>query len=106
MAYIAGSTSGLTIVDVRNPARPIRLGNVAPSGPPGAMSVGVAVSGSTAFLANTEGGLAVIDVSNPALPKLQRSVLTVGTANGVALDANAILAADSLAGVVVFDFAP
>ncbi|MCP4345483.1 MAG: DUF1416 domain-containing protein [Desulfobacterales bacterium] len=63
-AYVADGDGGLQVIDVGNPARPVKIGG---ADTPGYAS-DVAVRGNTAYVADGEGGLQVIDVSNPATP--------------------------------------
>ncbi len=75
-AYVATFGSGLSILDVSNPAAmtPLSLNSV------GNFSSAVEVDGTTAYLADSEVGnpkaLSIIDVANPAAPTL------IGTVNG------------------------
>ena len=63
-AYVADSGAGLQVIDVSNPANPVRVGGYDTSG----YAQDVAVSGNYAYVADDGGGLQVIDVSNPANP--------------------------------------
>ncbi len=63
-AYLAYGSGGLEIIDVSNPASPVRLGGYDTSGD----AQGVAVSGTIAYVADGDAGLQIIDVSNPASP--------------------------------------
>ncbi|MEK7686191.1 MAG: hypothetical protein AAB466_12285, partial [Verrucomicrobiota bacterium] len=60
-AYVAAE-SGLLVINVRNPANPVRVGHYDTSG----FALGVAVSGNYAYVADFDAGLQVIDVRNPA----------------------------------------
>ena len=63
-AYLAVGYSGLAVLDVSNPANPVRVGGYDTSG----YAEGVAVSGNIAYVADRDAGLQIIDVSNPANP--------------------------------------
>lgn len=63
-AYVADGEAGLHVIDVANPAEPVRVGGHDTSG----TASGVAVSGRYAYVADGETGLEVIDVSNPVNP--------------------------------------
>ncbi|MBX3732406.1 MAG: hypothetical protein KF791_07395 [Verrucomicrobiae bacterium] len=63
-AYVANGAAGLQILDVSNPASPIRLGSFETGG----SAVAVQVEGSLAYLATLYAGFQIIDVSNPASP--------------------------------------
>ena len=60
-AYLADRAEGLHVIDVSNPASPVRVGGYDTSGD----ALGVAVAGNYAYVADGEEGLQVIDVSNP-----------------------------------------
>jgi hypothetical protein len=74
LAYVTQG-SGLTVYDVRDPARPVPVGRAAPLG---GVPQGVTLSGHHAFVATSGGvgeqvsqaGLAVVDVVDPAHPTL------------------------------------
>ena len=60
-AYVADYNAGLQVIDVRNPAAPVRVGGYDTSG----YAWGVAVAGGYAYVADDTAGLQVIDVANP-----------------------------------------
>jgi hypothetical protein len=63
-AYIADDWAGLQIIDVSNPAIPVRVGGYDTPG----NCVGVQVSGGYAYVGDGPVGFHIIDVSNPAAP--------------------------------------
>ncbi len=63
-AYVADGDGGLQVIDVSNPANPVRVGGYDTSG----SALGVHVVGNYAYVADYGAGLQVIDVSNPANP--------------------------------------
>ena len=68
LLYIADRDSGLIIVDISNPARPVRLGKYDHEAP--ALDA-FAVKGSYAYLSNRSGrtdNFTIVDISNPATP--------------------------------------
>jgi hypothetical protein len=95
-AYItAGKT--LTIVDVRDPAAPKRLGSYTfPE-----LIWGVTLAGDTAYVAADTAGLAILDISTPSAPKLRASVKTPGQAKGVAVTSKTAYVADHVRGIDV-----
>jgi hypothetical protein len=100
-AYVADGSGGLLILDVSNPAAPLRTGSLKTPG----YAQAVAVSGTTAFVADWKSGLAAIDVSNPASPSLIGSYSISGQANDVAVrQGYAYLAMDK--GLVTMDGVP
>jgi hypothetical protein len=66
IAYVAAGTTGLIIIDVSDPERPLIVGTGSVGG--GASSRSAALVGSTAFVADGLGGLQLLDVSDPAHP--------------------------------------
>ena len=63
-AYVAFGYGGLLILDISNPANPVRLGGCETGG----YARSVAVSGTVAYVADDWKGLQIIDVSHPASP--------------------------------------
>ncbi|MHB1035149.1 MAG: Ig-like domain-containing protein [Pirellulales bacterium] len=82
--------AGLEIVDVSNPAAPVRLGRYETSG----QGYDVAVSGTLAYVATYDAGLVIIDVTNPAAPVFFGSYDTSGYAFGVAVSETLAYVAD------------
>jgi hypothetical protein len=60
-AYLALADAGLTVVDVHNPNKPVRLGTCGASG----VALQVEVAGGNAYVADYHGGLQIIDVRDP-----------------------------------------
>jgi hypothetical protein len=102
VAYVAADAAGLQIIDVSNPANPVRLGAYATSG----LARDVAVVGTLAYVAVGIGGLEVIDVSNPANPIRQGGHDTSGRAMGVAVAGSRIYVADFESGLKVLCTVP
>jgi hypothetical protein len=75
IAYVAGGTSGLQIVDVTTPTAPVVIGSLDTPGD----ARKLLVLGKYAFLGETDGTIRVIDVSTPAAPVSAGSVFTAGT---------------------------
>jgi len=78
-----------TVIDVSNPANPLRVGGCDTSG--GAL--GVAVSGNYAYLAYHDAGLQVIDVSNPSNPRRVGGNSAFGDGEVVVAGTNVFVAA-------------
>ena len=95
---MADGSAGLQVIDVSNPANPLRVGGYDTSG----NAYGVAVSGNIAYVADWDAGLQVIDVSNPANPVRLGGYDTSGDAYGVAVAGNRIYVADGEKGLKVF----
>ena len=97
--YAATYSGGLQIVNVSNPASPVRVGEYDTPG----YAHGVAVSGNYAYVADDYCGLQIINVSNPASPTLASTYDSPGTAFGVAISGNYAYVADDFAGVEVLN---
>jgi hypothetical protein len=63
-AYCAASGGGLDIIDISNPASPIKVGNYETPG----NALRVYVRGDYAYVADYQGGLQIIDISEPSKP--------------------------------------
>ncbi|HOX01930.1 MAG TPA: leucine-rich repeat protein [Verrucomicrobiota bacterium] len=98
IAYIAAESGGLIIMDVSDPAHPVRVGGC----DTGADACDVAVSGNHAYVADWD-GLQVIDVSDPANPVRVGGYYTSGWAEGVAVSGQYAYVADDEAGLQVID---
>ena len=106
-AYVATFGSGLSILDVSNPAAlaPLSLGAV------GGFSSAVEVDGTTAYLADSQFGtalaLSIIDASDPAAPVLlgTADAISGGVASDVALDNEFAYASIDFVGLYQYDVA-
>ncbi len=89
-AYVANSSKGLEVLDVSNPANPVKLGqNYAH------VALGVAVAGGYAYVAAGNDGLVVLDVTNPSNPLMAVNLDTPGTALRVKVTGGYAYVADS-----------
>ena len=70
-AYIANGKSGLSIVNVKNPAEPVLVSSLAIGG---GQARGVAVRENYAYIADYDEGLKIIKIDNPVAPKLVGSL--------------------------------
>ncbi|MFZ1630510.1 MAG: hypothetical protein WAV70_16445, partial [Anaerolineae bacterium] len=98
-AYV-GSSSWLVILDVSDPAHPVRIGQ-SPALP--GMVWAVHVLGGLAYVAAGSAGLQVIDVSNPVTPFLRGAYDTPGTAYGVSVVDGLAHVADGWNGLQIID---
>ncbi|MHB1038630.1 MAG: Ig-like domain-containing protein [Pirellulales bacterium] len=99
LAYVADQRAGLVILDVSNPAVPVRLGGYDTSG----LALDLAISGTVLFVADYGGGLEIIDVSDPAAPVRLGGYDTIGLATGVAISGTMVYVADNTAGLQIID---
>jgi hypothetical protein len=97
-AFLAGGKT-LTIVDVSNPAAPVRLGSY--SFPEKIW--GIRVAGSKVYVAADLFGLGIVDVSNPRSPVLRGSIKLPGQTKNVALVGSTALVADHMSGIDIVD---
>jgi len=65
-AYAANRLTGLTVLDVSNPANPAQVGTVDTPGD----ATAVQVAGHYAYVADGPGGLRIVDVADPTQPRL------------------------------------
>lgn len=85
-AYMAIDYGGLAIIDVNDPANPVRVGGVDGIG----NATDIQVSGNHAYVAGSGAGLQVIDVSDPANPVKIGGYKTSGFAHGLHLIGNTL----------------
>ncbi|HAB14966.1 MAG TPA: hypothetical protein PLX89_23160 [Verrucomicrobiota bacterium] len=96
--------SGLQIIDVSNPANPVREGSVELNGDTIGVGVaGVEVVGRYAYLAFRESGVVIIDVNDPAKPVRVGAYDTDGRAMAVRVSGKYAYVADGASGLVVLD---
>lgn len=78
-ACVTGGASGLSVVNLLNPAAPKITGGVDTPG----FAEGVAIAGQHAYVADGGFGLQVIDISDPGVPQIVETVVTAGSAASV-----------------------
>lgn len=93
-AYL-GEGATLTVLDLTNPAVPLKRGSLRLAGTIRA----VAVQGSTVYAACGEAGLHLLDVSQSDQPALLQSFQSSGFAQDVAVSGSTLALADGLSGV-------
>ena len=97
--YVAAQTSGLRIVDVRDPAQLVAVGSyLAPD-----TVLDVAVEGRYAYLATYTQGLRIVDVSDPTRPVEVGAYLAPGITTDVAVSGRYAYLADHFSGIHVVD---
>jgi hypothetical protein len=92
----------LQVIDISNPASPLKVGSCDTSG----HAYGIAVGGNYAYVADGEAGLQVIDVSDPANPQQVGGYDTSGVAYDVAVSGNYACMANSRWGLAILNLAP
>ena len=97
-AYLAAGKT-LTVVDLSDPASPIRAG--AYTFPD--LIWGFTVSGTTIYVAADLAGLGILDVSDPRTPALRGMLKTPGQAKNVAPYGSTVLVADHVSGIDAID---
>jgi hypothetical protein len=101
LAYIAQGDSGLLVVDVSNPANPIRKGLCDTPGD----AVSVHVTGIHAYVADGFEGLQTLNVSNPSNPYIVDADNTSGWAADVFSSGGSVFVADYDNGLLMFEAA-
>lgn len=97
-AYVTSSWTGLIVLDVSDPANPVRVGQYDPS--EGSVSDAVAADGRI-YLARGDNGVEVLDVSDPASPAKVGWYNTADYAYRLAVYGSNMFVADSSGGLVV-----
>lgn len=98
--YAAGST-GLTVIDIQDPAAPRPRGRLTLGGEPRQL----VVDGRSLYLAAGSEGLWTVDVSRPDAPAVLGHLATPGYSSGLAIDGERLYLADGPAGLTVVDVA-
>lgn len=99
VAYVADGLEGLKVLDVRDPATPVRRAHLPLLGD----ARDVQLRGDIAFLATTEEGLQLVDVSDPDLPRLVGEFPTEGMALAVEVADRVAYVAAGTEGLVIVD---
>lgn len=97
-AYIA-EDSALDIVNVTNPANPVRYS----LGTSDDYAYDVRVSGSYAYVSNNGNGVLVLNISNPSNPQQVSYLQTTDIALATTIDGNIVYVAEDASGVEAFD---
>ncbi|MEN9676404.1 MAG: hypothetical protein RIS76_2300 [Verrucomicrobiota bacterium] len=97
VAYVADGFEGLKVLDVRNPATPLRRAHLPLLGD----ARDIQLRGDIAFLATTEEGLQLVDVSDPDLPRLVGEFPTEGRALAVEVADRVAYVAAGTGGLVI-----
>ncbi len=98
--YAAGST-GLTVIDIQDPAAPRPRGSLPLGGEPRQL----VVDGGSLYLAAGSEGLWTVDVSRPDAPAVLGHMATPGYSSGLVADSDRLYLADGPAGLTVVDVA-
>ena len=100
-AYLAGvaNDAGLIVVDVADPARPLRLGSFKDP----TCSESVTIAGSFAYLSHGDKGLEIIDLSQPLAPTVSRHVDAAGHVRGVQTVGSIAYVANGYTGLRLLD---
>ncbi|MFN0068653.1 MAG: hypothetical protein ACKVYV_13580 [Limisphaerales bacterium] len=101
LLHVAAGAAGLEILDVSDPASPVRAGGLDTAG----TAYDVQVVGNLAFVADGESGLRVVDVSNPVAPVPRGGYDTPGLAQAVHVRDRVAFVADWTGGLVIVDVA-
>jgi hypothetical protein len=103
-AYTLGTDgwwASFQILDVANPAAPVRVGSHIPSG---WLASDLAVVGDQVYIASIDGGLAVVDIADPANPlQVGSASIQTGSPVDVAAAGDYAYVAAAEAGLQIFD---
>lgn len=99
LLYVADWFSGLHIYDIRDPSRPLHLGNYHTPG----SAKGVWVENGVAWVGDDDQGLQVIDVSDPRQPKKIGHMPTSGLAYTMNKRGDQLFVADHRGGFYIVD---
>ena len=97
VAYLANGRSGLLIVDVSKPTKPVILASVAIPG----FCKTLHVIGNTAYVISHPDGISLINIKNPKKPILMSSISIAGLSRGLQVDDDLIYVAQKERGVAV-----
>ena len=102
-AFVTDRNSGLSIIDVSNPASPALTSTLDTTG--SALGITLAADGNTAFIADYTSGLQIIDVSDTNNPSLTASLDTSGLARSITLsaDGNTAFIGNDASGLQIID---
>ena len=99
LAFLADAGTGLSIIDISDPAVPALVGTYNTPG----NAQGVWIHGDLAFVGDDVAGLQIIDISTPASPTLVGTYNTSGRAFDVEVQGDYAYVADYDRGLIVFD---
>ena len=99
-AYL-GEGATLTVLDLANPAVPVKRGSLRLAGSIRAL----ALSGSYVFAACGEAGFHVVNISLPDSPALSQSFNSSGFAYGLSISGSTLALADGISGLRLFNIA-
>jgi hypothetical protein len=102
-AVTAMGTAGIWVLDLANPAAPVRRGVYDTSGI--AYAVALNDTGSLAYVADGNGGLKVVSLANPSAPTLLGSLAMTGVQRDVTVQGGLAYVADQMGRLVVVDVA-
>jgi hypothetical protein len=97
--YVAAGQTGLQVIDVRDPAKPVRVGGYDTPG----RALDVAVADGHAYVTDATAGLLVIDVRDPARPARVGGYRTGGLPMRVAVEGGYAYVTASYDGLLVID---
>jgi len=101
-AYLGDWMAGLHVIDVRDPAHPVRVGGQVLSD---AIMDMEAVENAL-FVAHSVGGVSVFEISDPARPVWVAGYNTSGSAESLQVVGNYVFVADANAGLVILETQP
>lgn len=101
-AYLACRHEGLQIVDVSNPAAPVRVGGYDTTG----YATNIDVWNNYVVVSSGGGGIYLFDITSPANPVLKDNITSCGYTNNVKFHNDKVLVASRDLGLLVYDIMP
>jgi len=95
--YLADSLSGLSILDITSPIKPISRGDFQSN------ARTVTASGNYAYMVDNDARLQIIDISNPSTPILKSTYFTSGGDVNIVISGDYAYLADNWAGLQIID---
>lgn len=99
VALVAAGNEGVIILNVSDPANPVKIGQAFTEG----NSRDIEVLNNIAYVADLWAGLSIIDVSSPKTPELIGELDTDGSARNLTIRDNHVFLADETNGLVIID---
>lgn len=103
LAYVGDWNQGLRIIDIRDPAAPVEVGNYRP---PIAGVVGIALQHPTVWISNEYDGIIEVDVSSPSAPQAVATHDPWGDAVDLAVRGTNLHVANGGSGYALYSSAP
>ncbi|MDP2172848.1 MAG: hypothetical protein Q8J62_03650 [Candidatus Cloacimonadaceae bacterium] len=98
-AYIASREGGLNIVNIANPAAPVRVGGFNTTG----YATSIDVSGDLAVVSSGSGSVYLFDISDPSNPVMKQRLIAAGYTNNAKFNGSKVIVASRDMGIMVYN---